>query len=267
MDLGFQAPDGTILAGTLFLPLQEGTYPALVFHFGSTAWTRMTWEQGGPVFWVENGFAAFSYDKRGVGASEGDCCPWTDPDYFVVLGNDVLAATSIVRQHPEIRSDLVGAWGFSQGGWVVPVAAALGKGEVAFTIIGSGPVVTLQEELLYSDLTGESVCQPSGLSDREIEQRLDEQGPGGFDPEPFLEAMDVPGLWIFGGLDLSVPVDRSIRNLERIRDDLGKDFTSVVIPDLNHSWVRDGTICQQEGPGGVDGHVTYDWLAARFQLG
>jgi pimeloyl-ACP methyl ester carboxylesterase len=97
-------------------------------------------------------------------------------------------------------------------------------------------------------------------------QRLDEHGPGGFDPEPFLEAMDVPGLWIFGGLDLSVPVDRSVRNLERIRDEFGKGFTSVVIPDLNHSWVRDGTVCQQEGPGGIDGHVTYDWLAARFQL-
>jgi pimeloyl-ACP methyl ester carboxylesterase len=266
IDLGFQGDDGAILAGTLMLPVQPGPHPAVVFHFGSNRWTRMRWEDGGPVWWIQNGIAVFTYDKRGVGLSQGECCPWRDPDYFPLLGTDVAAAGREVAAHGEIRGDLVGAWGFSQGGWVVPVAAVESGGDLAFTIIGSGPAVTLEEELLYSALTGENDCEASGLSSEEIERQLDEAGPGGFDPGPWLEAMTAPGLWIYGGLDLSVPVDRSVGNLHEIRDRLGKDFVTVVFPDLNHSWVIDGGICQQDGPGGIDGAIVLDWLTARFDL-
>lgn len=266
IDLGFRGDDGAVLAGTLLLPLGSGPHPAVVFHFGSNRWTRMTWAEGGPRWWVRNGIAVFTYDKRGVGRSEGECCPWRDPDYFPLLGGDVAAAARAVAARPDIRDDRVGAWGFSQGGWIVPVAAVRAEGALAFTIIGSGPAVTLEEELLFSELTGENDCRESGLSPEEIESRLDAAGPGGFDPAPWLEAMTVPGLWIYGGLDRSVPVDRSVRNLEAIRDSLGKDFTTVVIPDLNHSWIRDGGICQEEGEGGIDGGIILDWLGQRFQL-
>lgn len=266
IDVGFASDDGTVLAGTLLLPAEPGSYPAVVFHFGSNRWTRMTWDEGGPTWWVQNRFAVFTYDKRGVGQSGGECCPWREPDYFPLLGADVLAGVRQARAHAEVRADLVGIWGFSQGGWVVPVAAARGRAEVAFTIIGSGPAVTLDEELLYSALTGEPDCRPSGLSEEEIERRLDEAGPGGFDPRPWLEDMIAPGLWIYGGLDRSVPVARSVANLHDIRDRLAKDFTTVVVPDLNHSWVRNGGICDQEGPGGIEGALIVDWLRARFEL-
>jgi len=89
----------------------------------------------------------------------------------------VLTAAREVRAYPEIRPDLVGGWGFSQGGWVIPVAAAEGGGDLAFTIIGSGPTVTLGEELLYSALTGEDVCRPSGRSPSELERRWTGPGP------------------------------------------------------------------------------------------
>lgn len=78
--------------------------------------------------------------------------------------------------------------------------------------------------------------------------------------------MTLPGLWIYGGLNLSVPLDRSVRNLHDIRHRLGRDFTTTVVPDLNHSWVKDGWICQQVGPGEIDGGLILDWLTARFQV-
>jgi len=76
--------------------------------------------------------------------------------------------------------------------------------------------------------------------------------------------MSVPGLWIYGGLDLSIPVDRSVRILEELRTTHGRDFTDTVVAGINHSWIMDGGICQQTGEVWVDGPVTVPWLDARF---
>ena len=262
VDLGWTSSDGAVLSGTLILPPDPGPHPALVVHMGSNRWTRLGYEQ--VAGWLFYGVAVFSYDKRGVGRSQGECCLYATPGYFPLLGQDVLTAAREVRAYPEIRPDLVGGWGFSQGGWVIPVAAAEGGGDLAFTIIGSGPTVTLGEELLYSALTGEDDCRPSGRSPSEIEQALDRAGPSGFDPRPWLERMAVPGLWIYGSLDLSIPVDRSVRILEEVKTALGRDLTDTVIAGINHSWIVDGGICQQTGEVWVDGPVTVPWLDARF---
>ena len=263
VDLGWRSADGAVLSGTLVLPPVPGSYPAIVVHMGSNRWTRLKYES--VAGWLYYGVAVFTYDKRGVGRSEGSCCPYASAGYFPLLANDVLTAARQVRAHPEIRPDLVGGWGFSQGGWVIPVAAAEGGGDLAFTIIGSGPTVTLGEEILYSDLTGESVCHPSDLSPSAIEARLEQAGPSGFDPRPWLEQMTVPGLWIYGGLDLSIPVDRSVRILEDVKASFGRDFTDTVIAGINHSWIVNGGICDRiGGEVWVDGPVTVPWLDARF---
>ena len=96
-----------------------------------------------------------------------------------------------------------------------------------------------------------------------IERRLDAAGTSGFDPRPVLGGLSTPGYWIFGGLDRSIPVARSVRVLDSLRA-LGRDFESIVIPDLNHVWIRNGTICQDSGPGGVDGAVIASWLWPRL---
>jgi hypothetical protein len=56
-----------------------------------------------------------------------------------------------------------------------------------------------------------------------------------------------------------------VRVLEGVRDRLGRDITVRVFPDLNHSWVRNGSICQESGPGGMEGIVHFSWLAERFE--
>jgi hypothetical protein len=264
IEVGFRSIDGAVLSGTLILPPAPGQYPAVVMHFGSDRWTRATFETASLRFWTENGIAVFTYDKRGVDRSQGTCCPWQDPGYFTLLGNDVASAVRVVSEHPEIHPRGVGAWGFSQGGWVVSAAAARLGDDLAFVLIGSGPTVTLGEELLYGELTGDDRCEPTGLSADEIERRLDAAGPSRFDPRPHLEAMTAPGMWIYGALDTSIPVARSVGILEDIVARRGKDFTAVVLPRLNHSWIRDGAMCQTSGPGGIEGTVFYSWLADRL---
>lgn len=256
---------GATLEGTLLLPRQSGQrYPAVVAHFGSDRWTRFGLN-GFTRTWLQRGFAILTYDKRGVGESSGECCPWRDPGYFALLAGDVLGAVRAIREHPDIDDDRIGLWGFSQGGWVVPIAAADGAADIAFTIIGSGPTVTVGEEILYSALTGENDCAPSGLSVDEIERRLDEAGPSLFDPRPFLERMTAdPGLWIYGSRDASVPVSRSIRALEEITAAGGHDFTIVVLPRANHVWIPGGGICEFEGPTANWVTPTFSWLEDRI---
>jgi len=262
IDVTFRSTDGAILAGTLMLPRESGRYPALMFHNGSDRWTRSPYAN--VAGFVERRFAVLTYDKRGVGQSQGTCCPFADPGYFPLLAQDVLAGVRRIARHEEVRPDLIGLFGFSQGGWVVPIAAAEGPTEVAFTIIGSGPAVSLGEELLFSQLTGETNCQPTGRSAAEIDAALTATGPSGFEPLPYLEGMTGPGLWIYGGRDLSLPVDRSVRRLNDIRARLRRDFTVVVVPDLNHNWIPNGALCQTDGPDWDDSQVIVPWLAAHL---
>jgi dienelactone hydrolase len=263
VEVGFESTDGAVLSGTLILPRRGGRYPAIVLHFGSDRWTRGTFAGSNLGFWTENDIAVLTYDKRGVGRSQGECCPWRDLGYFHLLGQDVAAAAAIAATHPEVDAPRIGAWGFSQGGWVVPLAAAAAPHLISWMILGSGPAVSLGEELLYSELTGENECRPSGLPADEIERRLEAAGPSGYDPRPVLGELDTPGLWIYGGLDLSVPVARSVAVLDSLRAQ-GRDYTAVVIPRLNHAWILDGGICQGTGPGGIDGQVIASWLWPRL---
>lgn len=93
----------------------------------------------------------------------------------------------------------------------------------------------------------------------EIERRLEEAIPSGFDPEPYLERMEAPGLWVYGDQDTSVPVARSVANLQRIAEELNKDFTVVVLPNVNHEWIVGGAMCQSTGPT-IDPDILFDWL-------
>jgi pimeloyl-ACP methyl ester carboxylesterase len=264
IEVGFASSDGVVLSGTLILPVGgDVPYPAVVMHFGSDRWTRATYEGSNLAFWIDNGIAILTYDKRGVGRSQGRCCPWQSPGYFPLLGRDVVAGVRIAKQHAEIDPVRVGAWGFSQDGWVVPAGAAQAPGEIAWMIIGSGPAVSLGEELLYSSLSGENDCRDSVLADEAIDVQLDAAGPSGFDPRPVLASLTTPGFWIYGGLDRSLPVRRSVRVLDGVRA-LGRDVESVVIPDLNHVWIQNGGICQFTGPGGLDGLVIATWLWPRL---
>jgi pimeloyl-ACP methyl ester carboxylesterase len=58
----------------------------------------------------------------------------------------------------------------------------------------------------------------------------------GFDPAPTIAALDVPGLWIYGALDSSIPVPSSIRVLAQLKKN--HDFDTVVVPGAGHELYR-----------------------------
>ena len=216
------------------MPKESGRHPAVVWVHGSGEQPRLNY---GPVVapLVENGIAVFSYDKRGVGESEGDCC--TSPGQYNLVAADADGAVLAVRSHPEIDADRVGFYGASEAGWVVPLADSRLSKPVAFTALVDGPAVTTGEEKVWSDAAGEDEDGPLTAEKKaEATQKLQEAGPSGFDPAPLIEQMSTPGLWLYGGADKSIPTDRSVEILTRMKR-AGKDFTIVVFPNAGHGLV------------------------------
>jgi len=227
--------EDTALAGTLYLPNGSGRHPAVVWVHGSGEQPRLPYEADIVAPLVDDGIAVFSYDKRGVGESEGDCC--TNPGQYNVVAADADGAVLAVRSHREIDPDKVGLYGASEAGWVVPLADSRLSKPVAFTALVDGPSVTTGEEEVWSDAAGEDEEGP--LTDEkkaEATQKLQEAGASGFDPAPLIEQMSTPGLWLYGGADKSIPTDRSVEILSRMKK-AGKDFTIVVFPDAGHGLV------------------------------
>ena len=225
-----------ILQAALALPPTPGPHPALVVVHGSGRATRHQFNWVAEYF-APRGIAVLAYDKRGVGDSTGlysSVGPANSHQILSQLASDALAGVSQLGQDPRIRSDQVGLLGFSQAGWIIPLAASRSS-EVAFTAIVSGPTVSVGEEIYYSRLSGDDAGSPTDLSDAEISAKLRKyDGPRGFDPVPSLRAMQAPGLWIFGGADRSIQVAECIEIMDQLIKDEGKDFTYKLHPRGDH---------------------------------
>ena len=245
---------GTSLAGTLYLPLETGPHPVMIFQFGSNDWQRENIPVG--TYWTDRGVAFLIFDRRGLGESGGICCD----DNIKLLADDLLAGVNAVSQYPDVDPNRIGLFGFSQGGWVVPEAASRVQ-HLAFSIIGSGSAVSIGEEGLYSVLTGDEECKRSDLTDQEIDDLMAQAVPSKYDPREALAIMPQPAYWFYGGLDTSNPYRQSITVLNDLIENLDKDWFIELYPDGNHEFVRNGAPCQSDGEfiNTIDGIAA--WLA------
>jgi len=277
---------GVTLAGTLRTPLTKGPHPAVVLLHGSGPQDRgsllpFTW------FLLRHGVALFGYDKRGVGASEGD---WRRAG-FDLLAGDALAAVAALKMRDDIDAGRIGAFGVSQGGWIGPLAAARST-DVAFVISVSGPGVTPAEETMdYA----EREMRAWGFPDAEIAQMLalrrlsDDYARTGrgwervqaaveaarrkewffpalapprddwfwdmwrrildYDPAPALGRLRCPVLAIFGGLDQNVVAAKNrARWEEALRRGGNRDATLLTLPKANHAMAEAVTGTTAEFP-------------------
>ena len=218
---------GAVQRGTLYLPEGPGPHPAVIWVHGAGPAMRLGF--GGvikPI--VDSGVAAFSYDKRGVGESEGSCCPG-DNGHFNLLAADVAGAVAAVASRADVRRDEIGLVGASQAGWIAP-KATVQSGTVAFIALAGATPLTERLTNLYERLAR---GDEGRLSKDEISRRLAAAGPSGFDPLPYLRQTAVPSLWMFGTEDDRVPVNESIALLDRLKSE-GKDITTVTFPGAGH---------------------------------
>lgn len=120
------------LHGKLVLPAEgDGPFPLVVLVHGSGRDAATLTYHRQYQFPLE-GVATFVYDKRGTGRSTGEFTM-----RFDVLAGDVLAAVSRLRSHPKIDPERIGLAGYSQGGWIAPLAASRDP-RIKFVVVGYG---------------------------------------------------------------------------------------------------------------------------------
>lgn len=241
------------LAGTLYQPPAGGPHPTMVFLHGSGEARRLGF--GGA--WITTplvgaGIAVMTHDKRGVGESEGRCCPGDDGD-LEALARDGLAAIDALGARGDVGP--IGLLGVSQGGWVIPIIADRAPA-VGFSVVFSGTAVSFGEEILYSRLTGGEAVLPPGADLDAILAEVRAAGPSGFDPRPLLRTFPVPGLWIYGARDGSQPTALDVEVLERIGAEHDRDFTVEVFPELGHDTTHD--------PAAIETMLT--WIERTLEL-
>jgi uncharacterized protein len=134
--------DAVTLAGTLTMPVSDGSHPAIVLIHGSGEQRRdHAFLQFITDLFALNGIAVLAYDKRGVGASSSD----SDAAMLADLADDALSGVAFLRTRHDINHQQIGLWGISQGGWIAPLAAARSQ-NVAFIILVSGPAVSVAQQ-------------------------------------------------------------------------------------------------------------------------
>ncbi len=139
------------------------------------------------------------------------------------------------KGHDLIDPNMIGLAGHSQAGWIIPLAASKSP-DIAFMVVSSGPTSTVGQEIYYSDLTAEGTPLQEAS-----DMARDYAGPHGFDPIPSLQALDIPGLWLLGAQDSSIPVPLSIEILDSVAADYDKNFSYIVYPDKGHGWADENT--------------------------
>jgi pimeloyl-ACP methyl ester carboxylesterase len=180
--------------------------------------------------------AVFSYDKRGVGDSEGIFAGVTDlsekdpsPSEWRMpqLAGDALAAVTFLQNLREINPNQIGLWGGSHAGSIIPQVAA------------NSDIPAFAEAHYYQQFTGKKrrlLSMTESERDELSAQLAAFDGDPGFDPRPYIEAMDIPALWIWGDLDGWIPPRKSRLEMESIIVEHDKNFTILYDPDYGHEW-------------------------------
>jgi pimeloyl-ACP methyl ester carboxylesterase len=152
------------LAGTLITPKNRERHPTIILVHASGAEDR---EYMLPFarFLIRRGFAVLGYDKRGVGGSTGD---W-HTESFQDLAGDVVAAFDYLKTRPDIDRARIGLLGWSQAGWVMPLAAVRAP-DIAFLISISGAGIPAAETTLDE---AQNEMSATGMKPEVVHQILD----------------------------------------------------------------------------------------------
>lgn len=226
---------GVTLSGSIVLP--EGPPVAgVVFVHGSGPQERnLEWAHR----FADAGIAALVYDKRGAGRSGGtyEGNQSVSEANLVLLADDARAALAALARHPRLKGVPLGLTGLSQAGWIVPLAAERNEA-VRFMVLWSGPVCKVSEEDIYSKHTHDRDGETLPTYDEALAARTEHYVWPDFlgkdsNPSDSLATLSIPGLWIFGARDGSIPVGLSIQRLEALRA-AGHAYEHVLFPGLGH---------------------------------
>ncbi|ARF59906.1 alpha/beta hydrolase [Streptomyces gilvosporeus] len=240
-EVTFRGGAGLPLHGTVVAPASPSPHkvraPGIVLLGGSGPGPRTEYRQEADAF-ARSGIVTLVFDKRTVGYS-------TLHVDFGLLADDALAGVRLLRSRAGVDPSKVGLWGFSEGGWVAPLAAAR-SGDVAYVITlgGSGlnPLRTqtwnLTTHLRHRRITGsfpDAVAGPTA-------QLLHATGKfpeGDYDPSPVLARLRQPVLALWGVYDNQVPPAESARIFRETLGTAGNRHVTIrFLPGAAHNGHR-----------------------------
>lgn len=229
---------GVSLSGTIFKP-DHATAAVVIIH-GSGQEKRMT---EFATLLAHNGIAVLTYDKRGVGESGG---VYAGPEVGTnnvdafnlnLLSSDASAAVDVLSKDLQNSKVSIGLIGGSQAGWIIPLTAQKNR-KVKFMTIFSGALITVKEQLRFQFYTnGDSNFWDTHTEEdarKHIMTDPDRYEFADTDPHDTLSKLSIPGLWIFGGKDIQVPVNLSIEHLHLLQSNNTK-YEYKLYPALGHN--------------------------------
>jgi pimeloyl-ACP methyl ester carboxylesterase len=257
------------LTGTLLRPLTSGPHPAVVLVHGSAQGGRSDARyRSEAALFARHGIAALIYDKRAGSESAT----------FDDLAGDAAAAVRFLQSREGIDPRKIGLAGYSQGGWLAPMAAARADG-VAFLILVNAPAVSVEEQeiqrvaatLSAEGASEEDVARAVAYTERvfgaayrggsweelaaatakaksaswagtvqlaESPEDLEGWRRQRFDPAPILRKTTVPVLALFGESDTVVPPAGNVEPLRKLLAEAGNQDVTVKVFPRAHHGIE-----------------------------
>ncbi|SDK24339.1 hypothetical protein SAMN05421874_106108 [Nonomuraea maritima] len=234
-EVSFSGGGGLMLQGSVVRSREAAdAQPGMVLVHGAGSGPREKVLEEAIAF-ARQGITVLVYDKRSVGyslfrRSYGD------------LADDALGGVGALRRQPDVDPAKVGIWGFSEGGWVAPVAAAKSP-DVAFLIlVGANGLAPLRQQTwaVAAALRKSGVSGP--LVDVSVPKLYRVIADGGMFPEPYFDPAPVaarvkqPVLGVWGVHDLLTPPRESPPRLaEALEQGGNRSYTFRFFPDADHA--------------------------------
>ncbi|MDR1718220.1 MAG: lysophospholipase [Prevotella sp.] len=244
-DIRFESA-GVTLAGTIYTP--RHSHAAVVLVHGSGQAPRM---REFASLLAEKGISVLTYDKRGVGESEGIYAGPevgtnnVDSANLTLLAKDASTALNVLHQLD--KNVPIGLVGISQAGWIIPIAAN-NNPIVDFMVLFSGAVIPTLDQLIFQHYTEGKPDFWDSHTDADVRKYIPEarerisNEPDRYqldqfvstDPCDVLSKLSIPGLWLFGDKDVQVPVRLSMDSLNSLKAQ-GRYYDYCLFSTLGHN--------------------------------
>ncbi|MER6048424.1 alpha/beta hydrolase [Streptomyces sp. NPDC001793] len=221
------------LHGTVTAPAgAAGRRPGIVLVHGAGPETRAKYQAEAQAM-ARAGFVVLSYDKRTAGYS------LTQRSY-AQLADDALAGVQLLSRRADVAPDKIGLWGFSEGGWVVPLAASRSAQVSYVVLVGTSGVSPAREsawamenKLRHEGVAGSllKTMPDTGtrfLADAGLLAEAD------YDPRPALRRVRQPVLALWGDDQKSPPAESATAIEKALRDGGNTDVTLRFFPHADH---------------------------------
>ena len=236
-DVKFES-EGVTLAGSILTP-KEILAAVVIVHGSDPVKREMEFANR----LAKQGIAVLTYDKRGVGESGGVYVGPSvgtnniDRGNLHLLSDDANAAVKTLRKYLKNKKLPIGLIGFSQAGWIIPIAASKNP-QIEFMVLFSCPTITTLEQLRFQFYTNGNNKFWEDHTEADAREHI-KNDPDRYqflatDPKVSLHTLSIPGLWLFGEEDIQIPVRMCIEQLNSLKVH-GKPFEYSLFSTLGHN--------------------------------